>query len=258
MNLPENRFKRRLAEGGTQYGIWCTIPDPSVVEALAGAGFDWMTLDTEHTPIEVNAVMPLLQAAAPYPTSCLVRASVNDTALIKRHLDQGAQTLLIPFVQTPEEAEAAVLAMHYAPKGVRGVAGSTRASRWGRVKDYARRAEAELCLIVQVETSGALTRLEEIAGVDGVDAVFIGPSDLAASMGYPGQAGHPDVQAAVLSAIGRLVAMGCPAGLMATDPAFARRAAEAGASFVAVAVDLSVLVGAADGIARSFGGGTAA
>jgi 4-hydroxy-2-oxoheptanedioate aldolase len=252
MDLPENRFKRRLLAGESQIGLWCTIPDPCVVEALAGAGYDWMTLDTEHTPVEVSAVLPLLQAAASYPTECVVRPYANDTALIKRHLDQGAQTLLLPYIQTPYEAEAAVRAVRYAPHGVRGVAGSMRAARYGRVPNYVARADAEICLILQVETLDALTRLEDIAGVDGIDAIFIGPADLAATMGFPGQPGHPQVQSAVLDGIARLKAMGKPAGVLSTNPDFARACIVAGTTFTAVGVDMAMLVGAADALAASF------
>lgn len=258
MELPVNRFKARLRAGEPQTGLWVTIPDPSVVEALAGAGFDWIALDTEHTPVEVSAMLPLLQAAAPYPTECVVRPYVNDTALIKRHLDQGAQTILLPYIQSRAEAEAAVAAVRYAPAGVRGVAGGMRAARYGRVKNYVARADAEICLILQAETARALERLDEIATVPGVDAIFIGPADLAASMGYPGQASHPAVRAAILGAIERLKGLAVPSGILATDPAFARDCIAAGTLFTAVGVDMSLLVGAADALAASFGAGTAA
>jgi len=246
MDLPVNRFKARLKEKATLLGIWSTIPDPSVVEALAGAGFDWMVLDTEHAATEVNQVLPLLQAAAPYPTDCVVRPALNDTALIKRHLDQGAQTLLIPYVQSRAEAEAAVAATRYPPRGVRGVAGTMRAARYGRVKDYTARADDEICLILQVETALAMSRLNEIAGTEGVDAIFIGPADLAASMGYPGQASHPEVRKAVLSAIARLNELDVPAGFLTQNAEFADEVIAAGARFVAVAVDMSVLVRGTD------------
>ncbi len=158
-----------------------------MVEAMAGAGFDWMVIDTEHTPVEVSTVMGLLQAAAPYPTACVVRPVANDTALIKRHLDQGAQTLLLPYVESAAEAEAAV---RYPTRGIRGVAGVHRSSRYGRVKGYWDKTDDGICLILQIETLRGLERLEEIAGVEGVDAIFIGPSDLAASMGYRSDPGH--------------------------------------------------------------------
>ncbi|MCW3781205.1 HpcH/HpaI aldolase family protein [Defluviimonas salinarum] len=252
MDLPQNRFKRRLLGREPLFGIWSTIPDPMAVEALAGAGFDWMVLDTEHSSVEVAEVLPLLQAAAPYPTDCLVRPVVNDTALIKRHLDQGAQTLLLPYIQNREEAEAAVAAVRYPPRGLRGVATTTRAARYGRVPDYVARADAEICLILQVETAAALDRLEAIAGTEGVDAVFIGPADLAASMGHPGQSGHPEVRDAILDAIDRLGAIGVPAGLLSQDAAFTRSCLDRGARFVATGIDMRLLVRAADALASAF------
>lgn len=242
MDIARNRFKARLLAGEVQYGIWSTIPEATAVEALAGAGFDWMVLDTEHASVEVSQILPLLQAVAPYPTAALVRPHVNDTALIKRHLDQGAQTLVIPQVQSPDEAAAAAAAVRYPPRGVRGVAGTMRAAGYGRIAGYHSKADDEICLIVQVETALAVSRLEAIAGTDGVDAIFIGPADLAASMGHTGQAGHPAVKAAVLDAIARATAIGVPVGLLTQDLDFVRQAVAAGARFVAVAVDMSLLV----------------
>lgn len=252
MDLPVNQFKRRLKAGEQQIGLWVTIPDPGVAEALAGAGFDWLLFDTEHTPVEVTTVMTLLQAAAPYPVSALVRPVENDTALIKRHLDQGAQTLLIPYVQSAEEAAAAVAAMHYAPAGVRGVAGLHRGGRYGRIPGYHARASEELCLLVQVETLAALDRIEDIAAVDGVDGVFIGPADLGATMGLPGQPGHPEVKKRVIEGIGRLKAMGVPAGVLTTDEAFARDCIAAGTLFTAVGLDFALLLKGADMLAAAF------
>jgi 4-hydroxy-2-oxoheptanedioate aldolase len=252
MKLPVNRFKARLLAGETQIGFWNTIPDPSVVEALAGAGYDWIVLDTEHTPVEVSAMLPLLQAVAAWPTAPVVRPSVNDTALIKRHLDQGAQTILLPMIQSRDEAIAAVRAVRYAPRGVRGVAGTMRAALYGRVRDYQLVADAEICLLVQVETAEALARLDEIAGVEGVDGVFIGPSDLAASMGHPGNPGHPAVRAAIMAAIARLCALGKPAGILTLNEDFARECIAAGATFVAVGLDAALLVNAADALAARF------
>ncbi|MEI2805293.1 HpcH/HpaI aldolase family protein [Albidovulum sp.] len=252
MDLPANRFKARLARGEVQYGLWSTIPDPSAVEALAGAGFDWMVLDTEHTAVEVSAVLPLLQAMAPYPTAAVVRPWVNDTALIKRHLDQGAQTLLLPYIQSRAEAEAAVAAVRYPPRGARGVAGTMRAAGYGRIAGYHAKADAEICLLLQVETALALSRLEEIATVDGVDGIFFGPADLSASMGHLGQTGHPEVRGAILDAITRLSRLGVPAGILTQDADFARATIDAGARFVALAVDMALLVRAADALIGRF------
>ncbi len=253
MQLPVNRFKARLLAGDSQIGFWVTIPDPSVVEAMAGAGFDWILLDTEHTAVEVSAILPLLQAAAPYPCDCVVRPVENNLALIKRHLDQGAQTLLLPYIQSRTEAEAAVAAVRYAPDGLRGMAGTMRAARYGRVKNYAQTAGTEICLLLQLETALALERLEEIASVPGVDGIFIGPADLAASMGLAGQSGHADVRRAILSAITRLKVIGMPAGILTLDADFARDCMAAGTSFTAVGLDMALLVGAADRLAAGFG-----
>ena len=240
--LPVNGFKRALQDGQQQIGIWNTVGGQVVAEALATAGYDWILLDTEHSQTDVPDLLGMLQAVAAWPVSAVVRPAANDPVLIKRILDFGAQTLLIPYVQTVEEARAAVAAMRYAPRGVRGVSYLTRASGWGTVTDYARRAEAELCLIVQAETIATLGRIGEIAAVDGVDGIFIGPADLAASMGYPGQAGHPEVVAAVEGAIRAIRAAGKPAGILTGDPVFAARCIELGTTFTAVAIDLALML----------------
>lgn len=241
MDLPKNAFKAALNDGRRQIGIWCTIPDSGVVELLAGCGYDWLLLDTEHSPMGPVEAMPLMQAAAPYPVSTVVRPGWNNPVEIKKLLDCGAQTLLIPYVQTAEEARAAVAAVRYPPAGIRGVAGTTRASRYGAIKDYARRAHDELCLLVQVETAEALGCIEEIASVEGVDGIFIGPADLAASMGYPGEPSHAQVKVAVLDAIRRIRDAGLPPGVLSLDQALLREAADAGAQFIAVDVDAALL-----------------
>lgn len=252
MDLPRNRFKRALLEGRQQIGIWNSIPGSLVAEGLAVTGCDWILLDTEHSPTDVVAVFPQLQAVAPYAVSPVVRPAGNDAVLIKRFLDIGAQTLLIPFVQSAGEAAAAVASMRYPPRGIRGVAGMTRASRFGTVENYAARAEEELCLLVQVETATALDAIEAIAAVDGVDGIFIGPSDLAASLGHPGRPGHPDVVAAIEDAVVRIGRAGKPAGILSLDPVFARRCIELGTVFTAVGVDLALLLRAAAALAQDF------
>ena len=173
MDLPINRFKQAITEGRSQIGLWCSLPGSYAAEAVAGAGYDWLLFDTEHSPGDPLTVLAQLQAVAPYPVSAVVRPASNDTVLIKRILDLGAQTLLIPYVQNAAEARAAVSAMRYPPQGVRGVSGLTRATRFGRVPDYARRAHEELCLLVQVETQEAVDAIEQIAAVDGVDGIFV-------------------------------------------------------------------------------------
>lgn len=252
MNLPENHFKRALREGRQQIGLWCSLPGSYVAEAVAGSGYDWLLFDTEHSPGDPLTVLAQLQAVAPYDVSAVVRPASNDTVLIKRFLDLGAQTLLIPYVQNAEEARAAVAAMRYAPDGVRGVSGLTRATRFGRIPGYGKRAAEQLCLLVQIETREALDQLEAIAAVQGVDGVFIGPADLAASLGHVGEPGHPDVVAAVEDAIRRLRAAGKPAGILTPDTRFAKRCIEIGTLFTAVAIDAGILARGTEAIVREF------
>lgn len=252
MDLPTNRFKRALREGRGQIGLWCSIPGGTGAEVLAGAGYDWIVFDTEHSPGDPTTVLAQLQAAAPYPVSAVVRPHVNDAALVKRYLDIGAQTILIPYVQNADEARAAAAAMLYPPAGIRGVSGWTRASRFGRVADYARSAADELCLLVQVETAEALGEIEAIAAVEGVDGMFIGPADLAASMGHPGEPMHPDVVAAVEDAVRRIRAAGMPAGILTLDRAFARRCIALGTLFTAVGTDGNILSSGADALRADF------
>ncbi|MEN3165419.1 HpcH/HpaI aldolase/citrate lyase family protein [Tistrella mobilis] len=245
MKAPRNDFKRRLTAGEVLNGFWLSLASPVASEALSLAGFDWLLFDGEHSPVDVAGVQPLLQAAATGTASAVVRPAWNDKVLIKRLLDIGAQTLLVPFVQSAEEAAAAVLASRYPPHGVRGVAGATRASRYGQTEDYFAVANREICVLVQVETGEALGRLEEIAAVDGVDGVFIGPSDLAASMGHLGRPGHPEVQAALKDAAARIAATGKAPGILATNAADARRYVDWGYRFVAAGVDIGVLMAGA-------------
>lgn len=252
MILPPNLFKSGLASGRQMIGLWNSIPGSLVAEAVAGCGFDWIVIDTEHSLTDVPQVLPMLQAMAPYPVAPVVRPAANDPVLIKRVLDLGAQTLLIPYVETPEQAVAAVAAMRYAPAGIRGMAGVTRANRFGAVAGYAARASDELCLIVQAETIATLDRIEEICAVEGVDAVFIGPADLAATMGLPGQAGHPEVRAAVEAFVRRITAAGKPAGILTFDPDYARRCIGWGTTFTAVGMDLALMVQAARTLAAAF------
>ena len=251
-----NRFKHALAAGQAQIGLWSAFPSPYVTELLGGSGYDWIMLDTEHSPNDVPQVMAQLQAldAAQQqrPTSAVVRPAWNDSVLIKRYLDIGAQTLLVPFVQNAQEAQAAVDAMRYAPAGIRGMGGSTRASNFGRDSSYIAQAQQELCLLVQVETQEALAEIEAIAAIEGVDGIFIGPADLSASMGYPGQPRHPAVDAAINDAIRRIRAAGKAPGILMVDETRARECLALGAQFVAVAMDLILLRSAADGVAAKF------
>ncbi|MDK4734152.1 4-hydroxy-2-oxoheptanedioate aldolase [Rhizobium sp. CNPSo 3490] len=252
MELPVNHFKRKLIAGQSQIGLWCGLPGSYAAEIVAPSGFDWVLFDTEHSPSDVLTVLPQLQAVAPYDVSPVVRPAFNDPVLIKRFLDIGVQTLLIPYVQSEEEAKAAVAAIRYPPHGVRGVSALTRATRFGRVPNYARVAEQEICLLLQVETREALGRLEAIAAVEGVDGVFIGPADLAASFGHPGQPGHPEVVAAIEDAIGRLKILGKPAGILTPDETFAARCISLGTLFTAVGVDVALLARGSEALAARF------
>lgn len=241
MNLPPNPFKQALNEGRQQLGLWCSIPDTGVVEMLAGCGYDWILLDTEHSAMDAVTVLPLLQAMAPYPVHPIVRPSSLNVAEIKKLLDNGAQSLLVPYVQTVEEARLAASAVDYPPGGIRGVAGLTRASRYGTVGGYHRNARDGICLLVQIETAQALDALEDIAAVPGIDGIFIGPADLAASLGYPGEPSHPEVRARVLDGIRRIRAAGLPAGILTLDQDVLTECLEAGTLFTAVDVDAGIL-----------------
>lgn len=252
MELPKNAFKAAIAEGRQQIGMWVTIPEPGHVESMATCGFDWLLLDTEHVAVPLSVVGHMLQAAAPYPTTCIVRPGSNDAVEIKRLLDLGAQSLLIPMVNSAEEARHAVAATRYAPEGFRGYAGMTRATRFGSVENYPARAASEICLLVQIESVTALNAIEEIAAVEGVDGLFIGPADLAATMGYASNPAHPDVQAAVLDAIARIRATGKPAGILTLNPAFLEKAYAAGTTFTAVAVDQVSMVQTARALAKEW------
>ncbi|NBE08058.1 aldolase/citrate lyase family protein [Paragemmobacter ruber] len=252
MMLPPNRFKRALKEGRQQIGLWNSIPGSLVSELLATCGFDWVVIDTEHAVTDVPDTLPMMQAMAPYRTQAVVRPASNDPVLIKRLLDLGAQTLIIPYVQNADEARAAVAAIRYAPRGIRGVAGLTRASIFGQVAGYHQRAEEELCLILQVETAEAMARIPEIAAVDGVDGLFIGPADLAASMGHAGDLRHPDVVAAIEAGIRAIVAAGRPAGILTLDPAFAQTCIGWGTTFTAVGMDVALLAQGARALSARF------
>lgn len=255
MELPVNNFKRALLEGRQQIGLWCTLSSAYGIELLAGSGFDWLLIDTEHSPSDVVGVMAQLQAVAAYPVSAVVRPAWNDPVLIKRYLDIGAQTLLIPYVQNASEAAQAVRSMQYPTSGARGVSALTRATRFGRVKNYAADCGDELCLLVQVETLEAIENIEAIAAVEGVDGIFIGPGDLAADMGLLGQPGHGDVVKVIEEAIARIRACGKPAGILTGDQALARKCIELGTLFTAVGVDVGILANETARLSKAFSAG---
>jgi 4-hydroxy-2-oxoheptanedioate aldolase len=254
MDLPRNSFKHAIAAGKLQIGLWCSLCSNIAADIVRDSGFDWLLLDTEHSPNEVPDVLTQLQAMQAGTASAIVRPAWNDIVLIKRFLDIGAQTLLIPFVQTPDEARRAVEATRYPPGGIRGITGSGRASRYGRVKDYLKNAGREICLLVQVETKSALDQIEAIASVDGIDGVFIGPNDLSASFGHIGNWAHPEVQAALEDAVRRLKKIGKPAGILTPNEEEAKRFIQWGYTFVAVGADLGLLARGADALAKRFKG----
>ena len=252
MNLPQNAFKRALAAGKPQIGLWSSLASSYSVEVIAGAGFDWLLLDCEHSPNDLENLLTQLQAAAPYPAHSVVRVPWNDMVTIKRVLDIGAQSLLVPYVSTPEEARSAVSFTRYPPAGARGVAGTTRATRFGRIKVYAQRAHEELCVLVQVETQAALDNIEPICAVEGIDGVFIGPADLHASLGHTGEIAHPQVKPRIDDAIRRIRKCGKAPGILTPNEADARRWLECGALFVAVGADVGILARGAEALAAKF------
>ncbi len=252
MDIPTNTFKRAIKAGQRQIGLWSSLSSHLTVEVLAGAGFDWLLLDTEHAPNDLPMVLSQLQATTGGTAHPIVRPPWNDTVVVKRYLDAGVQSFLIPYVQDAAEARAAVAATRYPPRGVRGFASASRASRYGRIKDYYAQAEKEMCVLVQVETRHALGNLEAIAAVDGVDGVFIGPGDLSADMGHLNQPGHPEVVAAIEDAIRRLKALGIAPGILTGDEALARRFVEQGCLFTAVGSDVGILARESERLAARF------
>ena len=242
MKLPVNSFKRGLREGRTQFGLWVSLGNSYCAEVAAGAGFDWLLIDGEHAPNDLPTILSQLQAVAPYASHPVTRVVEGTPSLIKQVLDIGAQTLLVPMVETAEQAAALVADIRYPPRGIRGVGGPlVRASRWGRVDRYVHTAEEELCLLVQVETKKGLDNLDEITRVEGVDGVFIGPADLSTSLGYTDDLGHPEMQRTIETALQRIRKLGKAAGILCPEEAQARRYIECGATFVAVAVDIVIL-----------------
>lgn len=252
MELPVNHFKRAIKSGRSQIGIWSSLPDNISAEILAGSGFDWMLIDTEHTLNDLRMVCSQLQAVAASPTHPVVRPPWNDTVVLKRLLDIGAQTFLIPMVQTAEEAARAVAATRYPPRGVRGFASAGRAAGYGRVSDYFARCDGEICVLVQIETALALRNIEEIAGVEGIDGIFIGPGDLSASLGHLGNPTHPQVRAVIDDAIERIKACGVPAGILTGNEEMAHHYIDKGCLFTAVGSDLGILASGLEQLAKRF------
>lgn len=259
MQTPRNPFKQALAARRAQIGLWLGLANGYSAEICAGAGFDWLVIDGEHSPNGLQDLLWQAQAIAAYPaTHAVARVPVGDAVLIKQYLDLGIQTLLVPMVDTADQASALVRACRYPQAddvagqgGVRGMAGA-RASRWGRYPNYAKEANAEVCLLVQAETREALQNLDAIAATPGVDGVFIGPADLSASLGHVGNPGHPEVQAAIEDAIARIQRAGKAPGILTPDENLARHYLSLGALFVAVGLDTQILVRQTSALAARF------
>lgn len=234
-------------------GMWCCTGSPVVAEICAGSGLDWLLIDGEHGPNDLSTILAQLQAVAAYPVPAVVRVPSNDPVVIKQVLDLGAQNLIVPMVDSAAEAEAAVAALRYPPRGIRGVGSAlARSGRWNRIEGYLADAEQSLSLLVQVESRAGVAAAGSIAAVDGVDGVFVGPSDLAASMGLLGQQAHPDVIDAVLATFEAVRAQGKAVGVNAFDPAVAQRYLDAGASFVVVGADVTLLARGSEALAGRF------
>lgn len=260
MATPDNPFKAALAAQHTQIGLWLSLASPYSAEIAAGAGFDWLLIDGEHAPNDVRTILAQLQAIAAYPNShAVARVPMGHgeigEMLIKQYLDIGVQTLLVPMVDTAEQAARIVRATRYPQAdgkgGIRGMAGA-RASGWGRHADYYHRANSQVCVLLQVETREALDNLEAIVATEGVDGIFIGPADLSASMGHVGNPVHPDVQATIQQAIETIRKHGKAAGILTPNEDLARRYLAEGCSFVAVGLDTSILVQATSALAKRF------
>ena len=246
MQLPANTFKTALRTGRPQIGLWLGLADAYASELFASTGFDWLAIDAEHGPNDLRSVLAQLQAIASYPVHAVVRTASGDATLLKQYLDIGAQTLLVPMVESAEQAVRIVAATRYPPAGIRGVGSAlARASRWNQVSDYLRACEQEICVLVQVESAAGVGNLAAIAATEGVDGVFFGPADLAASMGLLGRTADARVQDAIAHGIETVRNAGKTAGVLSADPSVARKYLAAGALFVAVGVDTTLLVRAA-------------
>ena len=249
----DNAFKQALQNRQRQIGLWVSMANPYTAEMCAACGFDWLLIDGEHSPNDLTAILGQLQAVAPYPSHAVVRPPIGETWMIKQLLDMGATNLLIPMVETADQARELVQAVRYPPQGVRGVgARLARVSQFGAQPDYLQKANDRICLLVQIESQQALDNLDDIAAVDGIDGIFIGPSDLSASMGFLGQPGHPEVQAAIADAVKRLAAAGKPSGILSLDEEESRRHVEMGITFVAVGGDIAILTDGARALAKRF------
>jgi 4-hydroxy-2-oxoheptanedioate aldolase len=251
-NIPRNVFKQALSRCERQVGLWCSMASPVSAEILAGAGFDWIVIDGEHAPNDITTLLPQLQAMRGGTTEPVFRVPWNEPVIIKRALDVGARSLLIPFVQNAEEARKAVAATRYPPLGIRGVAVTPRANDYGRIQGYHRNAHLDTCVLVQIETKIALKEIEAVAAIEGVDGIFIGPSDLAADFGHLGNPKDSEVQAAIAEAARRIRAKGKSAGFLTGNADDVEALFEAGYNFIAVGSDVGVLARNAEALAARF------
>jgi 4-hydroxy-2-oxoheptanedioate aldolase len=255
MPAPTNPFKAALREGRTVFGCWMSLAAPHAAEIMGTAGFDWLVVDGEHSPNDLRTIRDALIALQTSDSHAIVRVPVGEAWLIKQMLDVGAQTILVPMVESAEQAEALVRAVRYPPRGVRGVGYSmTRASRFSEITDYGKTADDQICLIVQVENRAGIGALDDILQVDGVDGVFIGPADLAADLGHMGDLMHEEVVATILGAIERIAASDKAPGILTTNEKMIVAARDAGARFIAVGADVLMLVGAARALAAKWTG----
>lgn len=248
MKLDTNKLTQGLAKGEKQIGLWVTLCSNFVAEVTAPSGYDWVLIDMEHSPNDYQSVLGQLQAYAASDTTAVVRAEWNDAVTVKRLLDLGTPGLMFPMIQSVEEAEQAVSATRYPPKGVRGVAAGTRATKFGRVTDYVARIEDETTILLQLETRAAVEQAEAIAAVDGVHGIFFGPGDIAADIGKLGKPMDPEVWALIKPAAQKLIAKGIPVGTLVLDPAFAAELLNEGFSFVACGTDAALLAKASDAL----------
>jgi 2-dehydro-3-deoxyglucarate aldolase len=247
-----NRFRRDLLAGKTLIGCWSSLANPITTEVLGLAAFDWLLLDGEHAPNDVGTFIPQLMALKDSPSAPVVRPPWNDAIVIKRLLDAGFYNVLIPFVETEEEARRAVAATRYPPAGIRGVSVSQRHNRYGTVPHYLAKVNDNICVLVQIESVRGLAAIDAIAALDGIDGIFVGPSDLAAALGHLGNASHREVQEAIRHIFTRAKANGKPSGILAPAEADARRYLEWGATFVAVGSDLGLFRGATQALRDKF------
>ncbi len=254
MDVLTDRFKAALEAGRQQIGLWCSLASPISTEIVAGSGFDWLLLDMEHSANDLRDIYGQLQAIMEGEAHAMIRVPSDEPITIKRILDTGAQSLMIPNIDDAGQARRAVAATRYAPRGVRGFSQAPRAARFGRIPDYHARCEAEIFVAVQIESRRALDNLEEIAGVEGVDGVFIGPGDLSTSLGYLGQQNHPEVVAIIEETVARITRAGKLAGILTANEDLARRYIAAGTRFTAVGSDMGVLARQTEALAARFKG----